>query len=514
MRRDGELPAPVRAALEADGFDPDPPPERRIFTNRDLNFESVAVVGFDMDYTLAIYRQEAMEEVSRACTVAKLVARGYPEALLKPTMDPRFAVRGLMVDRALGNVLKQDRHGHVGRAYHGSRLLARDERRAIYRAQRLGQERERFTPVDTLFALPEVTLFAQIVDLADARPELWPGGAPPSYAEVFADVRSCIDEAHRDGSIKERIGADPGRYILRDPDLPRALHRLRSGGKRLFLLTNSLWPYTEVVMRHLLDGAGTAYAEWRSYFDWIVVGAAKPDFFTQQRPFLELDEVGRVVGPPRPTPSKGKAYAEGHQGGLQTALGVAPDEVLYVGDHIYGDVVRSKKSSGWRTALVVQELEHDLRVRDDHRLILDEVEGLHRLRTRLTEELGTQRQLGRSLGRLEPADVRENAQGADAARMLDEARVIARRRLDRLRRHLQETEQRLDERSLEVGTAFNPWWGSVFAERHDTSRFGAQVEFYACLYTSRASNFLWVSPGRYFHSPHGSLPHWRAEPGA
>ena len=52
------------------------------------------------------------------------------------------------------------------------------------------------------------------------------------------------------------------------------------------------------------------------------------------------------------------------------------------------------------------------------------------------------------------------------------------------------------------------YWGSAFAERHDTSRFGAQVEFYACIYTSRVSNFLYVSPARYFHSPHGSLPHW------
>jgi predicted HAD superfamily phosphohydrolase YqeG len=36
--------------------------------------------------------------------------------------------------------------------------------------------------------------------------------------------------------------------------------------------------------------------------------------------------------------------------------------VLYVGDHIYGDILRSKKTLGWRTMLVVPELESELRI--------------------------------------------------------------------------------------------------------------------------------------------------------
>lgn len=34
--------------------------------------------------------------------------------------------------------------------------------------------------------------------------------------------------------------------------------------------------------------------------------------------------------------------------------------MLYVGDHIYGDVIKSKKDTGWRTMLVVPELELEL----------------------------------------------------------------------------------------------------------------------------------------------------------
>ena len=36
--------------------------------------------------------------------------------------------------------------------------------------------------------------------------------------------------------------------------------------------------------------------------------------------------------------------------------------MLYVGDHIYGDILRSKKTLGWRTMLVVPELESELRI--------------------------------------------------------------------------------------------------------------------------------------------------------
>lgn len=32
------------------------------------------------------------------------------------------------------------------------------------------------------------------------------------------------------------------------------------------------------------------------------------------------------------------------------------------GDHIYGDVLRSKKALGWRTLLVIPELESELRI--------------------------------------------------------------------------------------------------------------------------------------------------------
>ena len=40
----------------------------------------------------------------------------------------------------------------------------------------------------------------------------------------------------------------------------------------------------------------------------------------------------------------------------------ANSEILYVGDHIYGDILKSKKTLGWRTMLIVPEMEHEIKV--------------------------------------------------------------------------------------------------------------------------------------------------------
>ncbi|POI24711.1 hypothetical protein CIB84_011539, partial [Bambusicola thoracicus] len=43
-------------------------------------------------------------------------------------------------------------------------------------------------------------------------------------------------------------------------------------------------------------------------------------------------------------------------------LGVKGKDILYMGDHIFGDILKSKKRQGWRTFLVVPELAHELQV--------------------------------------------------------------------------------------------------------------------------------------------------------
>ena len=129
MASDQELPEAIRRLLRDIGHDHETPRARRIFTNRDLDFEQVPIVGFDMDYTLARYRQDRLEALSLDATVAKLIERGWPEVLREVQPDPEFAIRGLVVDKLRGNLLKMDRHGYVGRVHHGRTMLDRTQRK-------------------------------------------------------------------------------------------------------------------------------------------------------------------------------------------------------------------------------------------------------------------------------------------------------------------------------------------------------------------------------------------------
>lgn len=43
-------------------------------------------------------------------------------------------------------------------------------------------------------------------------------------------------------------------------------------------------------------------------------------------------------------------------------LDVKGKDILYVGDHIFGDILKSKKRQGWKTFLVVPELTKELQV--------------------------------------------------------------------------------------------------------------------------------------------------------
>lgn len=51
-------------------------------------------------------------------------------------------------------------------------------------------------------------------------------------------------------------------------------------------------------------------------------------------------------------------------------------DVLYVGDHIFGDILRSKKERGWRTFLVVPEMAQELKVWTEQKPLFDRIEGL------------------------------------------------------------------------------------------------------------------------------------------
>ena len=474
------------------------PPARQIFVNRTLRMDKIEAIGFDMDYTLAIYQLRQMEDLAFRMTAQLLVnGYGYPASLLSVPYDPDFVIRGVVVDKLHGNLFKMDRHNHVGRGVHGRRPIPTEALQRLYREEKIHLSSPRFAWLDTLFALPEGCLFAEVIELQESA------GAEVDYHKLYDDIREAIDTVHRDGSLKSRVLADLPRYLVRDPELGPALHKLRSGGKRLFVLTNSHADYTDAVMRHVLDGVLPEYASWRSYFDAVVTAAAKPGFFGEHRPLLLLRPDGTTAGEATSL-ERGKTYQGGDLAHFEELLGVGGERILYVGDHIYGDILRSRKSSLWRTALVVEELERELTWLDGHRDVLGELARLERLRVQLEDAVASHRT---ALNQAERR--RDKAPDAEAALLEQESRRI-RKELDALRAALRDANLRIDELARALETGVNPTWGFLFKEGNENSRFGEQVEDYACLYTSRASNFGYYSPIERFRSPRAAMPHERA----
>lgn len=463
------------------------PRERRIFVNRNLRMDQVELVGFDMDYTLATYSLHEVEQLSFDLTLRKLVSDfGYPEEILEIGYDREFVMRGLVIDKKYGNLLKLDRFNYVGRAFHGRRPLEKSERLKLYRSEKILLSSQRYAWVDTLFALPEASIYAETIERLEGR-------HPLPFGKLYDDIREAIDTVHRDGSLKSLIQSRIDRYVVQDPDLGPALHKLRSAGKKLFLLTNSLWPYTQAVMSHLLDRKLPEYPTWRNYFDFVVVGGSKPAFFSERRPFLELDHTGAVQGEASRI-EKGGIYQGGNLADFERMSGFKGDQVLYVGDHIFGDILKSKKASLWRTCMVVEELERELEHLDAHSATLRRLGALERLRVTLEDELA------RRKARLTSAE-RQPDEEREAEKKENKIAVeVLRRAAHQVLHAIQE-----DARSLEDG--YNPHWGLMFKEGNENSRFGEQVEDYACLYTSRVSNFLFTSPMQYFRSSRALMPH-------
>jgi hypothetical protein len=84
--------------------------------------------------------------------------------------DHTYMVRGLVVDKKRGNVLKMDRHKYVKVARHGFEPLSTESRIETYCATSAKADQfsgPGYANVDTLFALGETYLFCQLVQLKE-----------------------------------------------------------------------------------------------------------------------------------------------------------------------------------------------------------------------------------------------------------------------------------------------------------------------------------------------------------
>lgn len=471
---------------------------RRVFVNRNLKMKNVKTIGFDMDHTLALYQKVPIETLAFDETKKKMVDElGYPERLLELQYDPDFVIRGLVVDKVRGNLIKMDRHKYAARAYHGKRKLSRDERKETYANKKLTVYDKDFISIDTLFTLPEGDIFAQIIDLIEIeRVEI-----KKTYSEIFQDVRLCIDKAHRDNSMKAKILASPGRYFIRDPKLPLALDKFVRGGKKLFIVTNSAWDYTEKVMHYLLSNELEDYPHWRDYFDFVVVDAGKPDFFKEGKP---LEKVEDAIDPDT-RQTDHRVFRFGNAASIEQLTGLRCDEILYVGDHTHGDILRSKKSSFWRTMMVVEEMEKELESADRVRQITMELEKIYEDTAEMRLQANVQLE---QIGAIRETKAQDyNSLDEDDFNRMDQECEKLWRKVARIEAKITRSLARAKKLEVESERAFNPYWGPLFKVGRETSRFGDQVEDFACVYTVKVSNFLYYPTNKYFQTNRKVMPH-------
>jgi 5'-nucleotidase len=463
------------------------PSIRGIFCNRTLNLRAIRAIGYDMDYTLIHYRVDEWERRAYGHLQRKCADLGWPVDDLE--FDRSLIVRGLVIDTERGNFLKANRFGYVKRAFHGTRPLDFEEQRREYSRTIVDLAEPRFVFLNTLFALSEGCMYAQLVDRLDRRelPEVL------GYAELYERTRRLIDEAHVEGVLKGEILADPDRFVEPDPETPLALLDQQRAGKKLLLITNSEWSYTRALMRHTFDPYLPKGMTWRDLFELVIVQARKPDFFSSRSPVFEIvNEDGLLRTALGLT--AGRAYVGGNAGLVEHHLGVAGDQLLYVGDHLYADVHVSKDVLRWRTALVVRELEDDLAAEEAFAGERERLQALMSEKEDLEFAVCQQRlALQRTREHYGP---RSNRSIADIETELANLRT----RLD----GLDEVIAPLATRAAKLS---NARWGPVMRAGNDKSYFARQVERYADVYLSRVSNFLAHTPFIYLRSPRGTLPH-------
>jgi HAD superfamily 5'-nucleotidase-like hydrolase len=493
-------PPPAEEALPAL-----PPPARRLYCNRTLNLRAIRAIGFDMDYTLVHYDARVWERRAWEYLRDRLLARGFPVDHL--AFDDSIVAMGLVLDTRLGNLVKANRFGFVRRASHGTRMLSFDEQRAAYERTIVDLAEKRWVFVNTLFGLSEACMFAQLVDLLDEGrldPHGFSGsaahaGPTGSYGQLYETVRCELDATHAEGALKAEIMASPERYVQLDPELPLALTDLACAGKRLVLITNSEWDYTDAMMRYAFDGF--LGKSWRSLFDLVFVGARKPYFFTERMPAFEvIDEGGRLL-PVRGRLVPGRCYLGGHANLVEEGLGLSGESILYMGDHVFSDVNISKAINRWRTGFVLRALEDELAALESFRPQQRELTALMAEKERL--ELGhaqfrlAVQRLDRGYGPVPPDMTR-----AELCERIAElgARIAA----------LDEQLAPLAEASGRLGSER---WGLLLRTGNDKSHLARQIERHADIYTSRVSNFLFSTPFAFLRSPRSSLPHDSAPEG-
>jgi hypothetical protein len=157
---------------------------------------------------------------------------------------------------------------------------------------------------------------------------------------------------------------------------------------------------------------------------------------------------------------------------------------LYLGDHIYGDVLKIKKTCNWRTALVIEELQTEIDALRKSAPALGQITAL------MSEKI----EVEQKIDALFDLEVEKGQKPAK----------------DQVQPYLEKIDgfdQQIAKLIRAQSKPFNLHWGETMRAGQEPSRLAGQIEKYACIYMGKVSDFLQVSPRNYFRPKKKSLPH-------
>jgi HAD superfamily 5'-nucleotidase-like hydrolase len=451
----------------------------RVYVNRTLNLRKIQYLGFDMDHTLVRYHSKAFENTTHDLVLEKMVAGGYPKSILELPFDYDLAIRGLVIDKKKGNLLKISRHGAIRATFHGTKPMDFSDQKKNYSSTYIDLRDARYSSVDTAFSISTANLFMQLVDAKDKNPNL----NLPDYETMAVDMMNAVDAAHRDGSLKTIVRANLEKYIVKDSEMVQGLERYRKHGKKLFVLTNSDFHYTKLLLDYAVNPFLKEHNDWSELFEFVITSAQKPRFFMDNLKFLKVNSKDGSMNN-----HDGKLVPGIYQGGCASTftrdLELDGDDILYIGDHIYGDILRLKKDCNWRTAMVVEDLEEEIKkyaevapLQIEIDTLMDQKEPLEQEYVKLVSE--------RIEKGLEKVD--EKTQG--------------------LQNKISELDKKIAERIKRHQAIFNKYWGEVMRAGNEESYFAHQTERFACIYMAKLSDLTALSPRTYFRAPRRPMAH-------
>jgi len=177
-------------------------------------------------------------------------------------------------------------------------------------------------------------------------------------------------------------------------------------------------------------------------------------------------------------------YQGGNAKKFTEALNIRGDEILYIGDHIYGDILRLKKDCNWRTALVVEELGKEIEAQIRSLPVERSIADAMNIKKALEQQYVTL-----------------------CTKSIDEQSKCYDKEIHGLQAQITTLDTQISKLLKEQSAFFNPNWDRIFRAGAEESYFAYQVDRFACIYMEKLSDLLAISPINYFRANRRLLAH-------